>query len=84
VIEIDGEGHDMGDQPERDGRRDEWLETQGLKVVRVPAAEVMANAADVADGILRLIGEQGPPIVAHRRSRGSPATLPPARGGKSE
>ena len=67
VIEIDGEGHGHGDQPERDERRDAWLEAEGLRVLRIPAAEVMADVDAVADGILRLIGEVGPPIVAHRR-----------------
>ncbi|HVM99590.1 MAG TPA: endonuclease domain-containing protein [Caulobacteraceae bacterium] len=83
VIEIDGEGHGVGDQPDRDERRDAWLKSQGLHVMRIPASDVMADVAAVADAILMRIGED-PPIVAHRRSRGSPATLPPASGGKSE
>jgi len=84
VIEIDGESHGHGDQPQRDEIRDAWLRDQGLEVLRIGAADVMRDVVDVADGILRIIGERGPPIVAHRRSRGSPATLPPASGGKSE
>src|ERR1041384_6339707 len=41
VIEIDGESHTMGDRPQRDGRRDEWLRGQRLKVVRFSARDVM-------------------------------------------
>jgi very-short-patch-repair endonuclease len=66
VIEVDGEGHSQGDQPQRDERRDAWLRDQGLEVLRVRAADVMASVVDVADGILRIAGERAPPIVAHR------------------
>ncbi len=34
VIEVDGDGHDMGDHPGRDLRRDQWLRAQGLRVIR--------------------------------------------------
>jgi very-short-patch-repair endonuclease len=30
AIEIDGIPHDMGDRPERDLRRKDWLEAQGI------------------------------------------------------
>jgi very-short-patch-repair endonuclease len=34
AIEIDGIAHDMGDRPERDLRRKDWLEAQGITVFR--------------------------------------------------
>ena len=66
VVEVDGEGHLQGDQPQRDERRDAWLREQGLEVLRVRAADVMASVVDVADGILRMAAERVPPIIAHR------------------
>lgn len=53
AIEIDGEVHDMGDRPERDIARDEWLRGQGIEVVRIPASEVLRDVNDVADSIVR-------------------------------
>ena len=53
AVEIDGRAHEAEDRPERDARRDGWLEAQGVTVVRIPACEVLANADAVADGIIR-------------------------------
>ena len=61
VIEIDGESHGHGDQSQRDERRDAWLRSQDLEVIRINAADVMADVTDVADGILRIAGERVPP-----------------------
>ncbi|MFN3945951.1 MAG: endonuclease domain-containing protein [Allosphingosinicella sp.] len=43
AIEIDGEAHGMGGRPDRDLRRDAWLEREGFSVLRIPAAEVREN-----------------------------------------
>jgi very-short-patch-repair endonuclease len=51
AIEVDGEAHERGDRPSRDAVRDEWLVSQGIKVVRYPAAEVLTNL----DGVVRQI-----------------------------
>ncbi len=53
AFEIDGIGHDMGNQPERDAERMAWLESQGIEVVRIPASDVLKSAQDVAEGIVR-------------------------------
>jgi very-short-patch-repair endonuclease len=45
VVEVDGDGHSMGDNPERDARRDAWLRARGLEVIRFDARDVM-NALD--------------------------------------
>jgi len=55
AVEIDGEGHAHAGQGERDERRDDWLRAQGIEVLRIAAADVMRDVADVADGILRFI-----------------------------
>ena len=53
AFEIDGIAHDMGDQPERDAKRDAWLRGQGIEVVRIPASEVLKSPETVADSIIR-------------------------------
>jgi len=54
VVEVDGRTHD--NTCERDERRDSYLRALGLTVVRIPAAEVLGDAAGVADGLVRLCG----------------------------
>ena len=39
VIEVDGDAHDMGNNPELDARRDQWMRVQGLRVLRFTAAD---------------------------------------------
>jgi very-short-patch-repair endonuclease len=51
VIEVDGWGHNMGDRPQRDERRDAWMAEHGLTVLRYPADEVMRDPTGAADGI---------------------------------
>ena len=47
TIEIDGEAHNRGDRP----ARDEWLRCQGIRVLHIPATEVLTNL----DGVLQFI-----------------------------
>jgi hypothetical protein len=49
--------HDLGDRPQRDASRDDWLRARGLTVMRVAASEAMRNADEVADAIVRLATE---------------------------
>ena len=51
AIEIDGESHNCGDRPARDLARDKWLDEQGVRVLRIPAVEVLKNL----DGVLLAI-----------------------------
>ena len=53
VIEIDGESHSMGDRPERDARRDWWLKSQGLRILRFNAGDVMKDLQTVLTAINR-------------------------------
>jgi very-short-patch-repair endonuclease len=55
VIEIDGSTHDH--RQGSDGRRDTYMASLGLRVVRIPASEVLADPEAVADGIYRLCEE---------------------------
>ncbi len=43
VVEVDGIAHDMGGQPAFDAERDAWFQSQGLKVFRVPARDVLTD-----------------------------------------
>jgi very-short-patch-repair endonuclease len=56
VVEVDGDGHSMGDNPERDARRDAWLRSQGLQVLRFDARDVMS---DVDAVVLAIVAEAG-------------------------
>ena len=47
VIEVDGEAHDRGDRPARDAVRDTWLVSQGLRVLRYPAIDVLSKLDEV-------------------------------------
>ena len=53
IVEVDGATHAQSGQGARDGRRDAAHEERGLRTLRIPAGEVLANAADVADRIAR-------------------------------
>jgi very-short-patch-repair endonuclease len=56
VIEIDGMVHDFQTSFMRDQARDQFLHKLGLQVIRVTAADVLANPQAVADGLVRLCG----------------------------
>jgi very-short-patch-repair endonuclease len=53
AVEIDGSGHAMGRQPDHDERRDAWLCTEGITVLRIPAMEVLRDSDEVAHRIYR-------------------------------
>ena len=48
-----GESHSMGDRPERDARRDWWLKSQGLRILRFNAGDVMKDLQTVLTAINR-------------------------------
>ena len=56
AIEVDGEGHGRGDQPERDAVRDAWLMGEGIKVVRIPAVDVLRDLEAVVLHIIAIAG----------------------------
>jgi very-short-patch-repair endonuclease len=67
-IEVDGVAHDMGDNPERDIRRDAWLAEQGLKIVRIPAAELYG---DIEPAVRMILNEAQSSLCAQRMGRGT-------------
>jgi very-short-patch-repair endonuclease len=46
-VEVDGGGHSFGRQPLRDQLRDAWLESVGVRTLRISAATILEDA-DVA------------------------------------
>jgi very-short-patch-repair endonuclease len=58
AIEIDGVSHDMGDRPQRDLRRDAWLEKHGVTLVRIAASDLTKQIDEVADAIVRMAAEK--------------------------
>lgn len=76
-VEIDGFAHDLGDRPRRDEERDRWLAREGIKVVRIAAADLLKVPDEVAQSVLDL-------AASHRASRGPSVTLraPPPRAGE--
>ena len=64
AVEIDGMSHEVEDRPQRDARRDAWLQAEGVTVTRIAAVDVLRGADGVADGLVRLAAamiEGGPP-----------------------
>jgi very-short-patch-repair endonuclease len=60
IIEVDGEGHSFGDQPQRDAARDAILRRDGFRVVRVPARDVLRDADAVLRSIVSTCAQVGP------------------------
>ena len=58
VIEIDGAGHD---DAERDHRKTTYLESQGFRVMRVPAPDTDRELDEVIDGIYWRLQEPASP-----------------------
>ena len=52
AVEVDGEAHERGNRPERDAVRDAWVRAQGVRTLRIPAAEVMHDLEAVVRHIV--------------------------------
>ncbi len=75
-IEVDGETHDRGDQPERDEIRDQIMAERGFRMLRIPAREVLKNMESCVLGIVAACDECPP--LHHRPA----ADGPPPRSGE--
>lgn len=58
AIEVDGSAHDMDDRPERDVQREWFLNQQGVETIRISAEDILHDAEDIADRILRYVRGQ--------------------------
>lgn len=55
AVEIDGDQHGDPAQSAHDARRDDWLNRQGIRVMRIPARDVLADLPAVLDHIARIL-----------------------------
>jgi very-short-patch-repair endonuclease len=74
VIELDGESHSRGDQPEFDVKRDAWLQSNGLTVVRITAKDVLKDL----DSVYRFILAKAQDLKTARDAALRP--IPPLQG----
>ena len=54
-IEVDGIAHDMGDNPDKDTSRENWLASFGIRTMRIPAIDVLRDPDAVAQSILDVV-----------------------------
>jgi very-short-patch-repair endonuclease len=65
AVEIDGVGHQLGENPQRDARRDEWVARQGIATLRIDANDVRNDVEGVIVHILeRCLARTPPPPSA--------------------
>ena len=74
-FEIDGIAHDMGDRPASDETRLAWLEREGIRIVRIPAREVLASPGRIADSVVSLCREDRTCPLHHPLRGRSPSPL---------
>ncbi|WP_082765269.1 MULTISPECIES: endonuclease domain-containing protein [unclassified Phenylobacterium] len=58
-VEIDGASHSLGDQPQRDVRRDRWLAARGVRTVRLSASSVLEDVDDAVGTIIGILETEG-------------------------
>ena len=76
VIEIDGSQHLHSDHVQKDGRRDEYLASLGLKVLRFDSREVLKESDAVMEVIYQTIAAQ-----RNGENPGNPPYPPFSKGG---
>ena len=52
AVEVDGLAHELGTNPNRDARRDSWLASRGIGIVRIRATDVRDNLEGVVTFIV--------------------------------
>lgn len=82
VVEVDGGVHDRTDVALRDLKRDDWLASQGYRVIRIPSKRIEAEIGAVVDDISKAAGVFVPPGAALASTPSQP--FPLAGKGSSE
>ncbi|MBI5545175.1 MAG: endonuclease domain-containing protein [Deltaproteobacteria bacterium] len=59
AVEVDGRQHETGVGPEYDAARTNYLETQGVRVIRFTNAEVLRTPQAVVSALRRALGQLG-------------------------
>lgn len=60
-VEVDGGSHSLGDQPQRDRRRDAFLREQGIKTVRIAASEILDDSSLIANALIQMACDRSAP-----------------------
>ncbi|WBH16123.1 endonuclease domain-containing protein [Sphingomonas radiodurans] len=76
VIEVDGEVHSQPRAIDDDASRDRFLTDNGYRVLRIPAADILSHADEVAASIASLVARP----LHHRPAVGGP----PPRAGEDQ
>jgi very-short-patch-repair endonuclease len=66
AIEVDGEAHERGDRPARDAKRDQWLVSRDVRVVRYSAKQVLTNLEGVLLQIIAIAVGRRDNFTTHR------------------
>ena len=61
-VEVDGAAHDAPERAAHDDRRTAWLATNGIRVLRFPAADVLNDK--YLEGVLQMIALAAAPSTA--------------------
>ena len=73
IVEVDGIAHDMGDRPQRDDTRAQFLKENGFRVLRISAQRVLADAVGTAEAI----------VARAANPHHQPSAGPPPRAGEA-
>jgi very-short-patch-repair endonuclease len=57
IIEVDGLVHDFSIPAARDEKRDADIRNLGLKIIRIPASEIFADATSVANALIAMCAD---------------------------
>jgi very-short-patch-repair endonuclease len=74
AIEVDGETHATPERIQKDHRRDTWLARQNVRILRIPAKEILSNLPGVIEAIAAIVTPSQP---LHQPTAG-----PPPRSGE--
>jgi very-short-patch-repair endonuclease len=55
AVEIDGESHGYAERARKDAARDAWLASQNIRVLRIPAVDILRR--DGLDDVLLAIAD---------------------------
>jgi very-short-patch-repair endonuclease len=80
-VEVDGLAHELGTNPQRDIRRDDWLAAQGVHTLRFAATDIRDNLEGVVVSIVEACKQRTPGVSPPLDSEGR--WQPQADGGVS-
>jgi len=81
AIELDGESHNRRGARRSDRSRDAFIESFGIRVVRILNTEVYENLEGVWDGIARIVRERAEEVQKPGTVRCNPPVSPLHKGG---